>query len=249
MGEIIEYNYYKMIDRYSFENNDDHVLGVVMKLNCFIGIKDLYTKMHSDHVSYYAVLLGNELNLSQRQLELLKIGGQLHDIGKIAIPDSILKKDSALDEEEFEVMKRHTIIGDAILSNTCYKEIKEIVRSHHERLDGTGYPDGLKGEEIPYFARIISVVDTFDAMTTQRTYNELKTLEEAIVELRKIAKLELNDIGEFSQHLDPDLVELFIKAIYKNSSLIEGFKKRDAEIINFRNQKKLNKSFSFLGNK
>ena len=136
-------------------------------------------------------------------------------------------------------MKRHTVIGDAILPNDGYQEIKDIVRSHHEKMDGTGYPDGLKGEEIPLYARIISVADTFDAMTTQRTYNKMKTLDEAFDELRRLSRLELNRYGQMSQQLDPNLVEAFIRAINKNQDLMEEFRKRDIEIMEFRNNSEI----------
>lgn len=222
--------------------NRNAVLETLIKLNSFIKIKDQYTKMHSDHVSQYAVLLGKKLGLSEVELELLRIGGELHDIGKVGIPDTIIRKQGGLSNEEFEIMKRHTIIGDFILPNQGYDDIKQMIRSHHERMDGTGYPDGLKGEQIPYFARILSVVDTFDAMTTQRSYNRKKTLEEAFTELRKSAKLEPNHYGELSQQLDPALVETFIQAVMTNSELMERFRQQDEEIIKLRKQEQLENS-------
>lgn len=215
------------------------VLETLMKLNSFIELKDEYTKMHSDHVSNYAVLLGKNLGLSEEELRILRIGGELHDIGKVGIPDTIIQKQGGLSDEEFEIMKRHTIIGDLILPNEGYDDIKKIIRSHHEKMDGTGYPDGLKGEEIPYFARILSVADTFDAMTTQRSYNRKKTLEEAFTELRRSARLEPNRYGKLSQQLDPILVESFIQAVVNDSKLMEEFRKQDIEIMKFRNQEQL----------
>ena len=215
------------------------VLETLMKLNSFIELKDEYTKMHSDHVSNYAVLLGKNLGLSEEELRILRIGGELHDIGKVGVPDTIIQKQGGLSDEEFEIMKRHTIIGDLILPNEGYDDIKKIIRSHHEKMDGTGYPDGLKGEEIPYFARILSVADTFDAMTTQRSYNRKKTLEEAFTELRRSARLEPNRYGKLSQQLDPILVESFIQAVVNDSKLMEEFRKQDIEIMEFRNQEQL----------
>ncbi len=215
-------------------DNQKEVLDVLMRLNHFIKLKDEYTMMHSDHVSDYAVLLGKKLNLSDDDLHLLRIGGELHDIGKVGIPDAILRKGSSLTDQEFAIMKKHTVIGDAILPNQGYEQIKAMIRSHHEKMDGTGYPDGLKGEEIPYFARILSVCDTFDAMTTQRSYNRMKTLEEAFEELRNASKLQPNRFQELRQQLDPELVECFIQAVKEDASLMQEFRNRDIEIMNYR---------------
>lgn len=216
------------------------VLDTLMKLNYFIKVKDSYTMMHSDHVSDYAVLLGKELNLDNNALEVLRIGGELHDIGKIGIPDAIIRKQSGLNDQEFDIMKRHTVIGEAILPSNGYQEIKQMIRSHHEKMDGTGYPDGLKQEEIPYFARILSVADTFDAMTTQRSYNRKKTLEEAFQELRRSSQLQPNRFGTLSQQLDPELVEHFIHAVQKDEKLMERFRQQDSEIMNFRREQEQN---------
>ena len=117
-------------------------------------------------------------------------------------------------------MKRHTIIGDAILPSKGYEQIKSMIRSHHEKMDGTGYPDGLKGEEIPYFARILSVCDTFDAMTTQSN----------------ASKLQPNRFQELHQQLDPELVESFIQAVKEDIPLMQEFRKRDIEIMNYRKE-------------
>lgn len=223
--------------------NKKQLFQVLIKLNYFIDLKDEYTKRHSENVSDYVVLLGKELNLPKKQLELIRLGGKLHDIGKVGIPDSILKKSGPLSSQEFEIMKRHTLIGDAILCDDSYKEIKQMIRSHHERMDGKGYPDGLKGKEIPYFARMLSVVDAFDAMTTQRTYNKRKTLDEAFCELRRASRIEIDSNGEMRQQLDPDLVDIFIQAFEKNPVLMKKFELSDIEIINFRSyQDSLNDS-------
>lgn len=223
-----------------------NILNTLMKLNSFIKRKDEYTKMHSDHVSNYAVLLGKSLGLSENEMELLRVGGELHDIGKVGIPDTIIQKQGGLSNEEFEIMKRHTIIGDLIFPDEGYEDIKQIIRSHHEKIDGTGYPDGLKEDEIPYFAKILSVVDIFDAMTTQRSYNKMKTLEEAFTELRISAGLEPNGDGMIVHHLDPNLVETFIQTVIHNSTLMEKFTKQDEEIMNFREQEKQKKMITKL---
>ena len=135
--------------------------------------KDPYTKGHSDRVSEYAVLLGKKLNLPNEDIEKLKIGGLFHDIGKIGIPDSILLKESKLTDEEYIKIKEHPVIGYNILENAdMFKNILDIIKYHHERFDGNGYPEKLAGTNIPYLARITSVVDSFDAMTSKRSYRD-----------------------------------------------------------------------------
>ena len=135
--------------------------------------KDPYTKGHSDRVSEYAVLLGKKLNLSDEDIEKLRIGGLFHDIGKIGIPDSILLKESNLADEEYTKIKEHPIIGYNMLQHaTMFKNILDIVKHHHERFDGNGYPDKLAGSNIPYLARLTSIVDSFDAMTSKRSYRD-----------------------------------------------------------------------------
>lgn len=218
-------------------DNKQEVIDTLLRLNQFIRLKDGYTQMHSEHVSEYAVMLAKELGLSQEEIHLIKIGGELHDIGKVGIPDAILQKQGRLTNQEFDIMKRHTIIGDAILPDREeFSEIRKMIRHHHERIDGHGYPDGLKGDEIPYFARILAVADTFDAMTTQRSYNRMKTLEEALIELQRSSVLAPNRFGELSQQLDPDLVRHFIVAIQKNPTLMHHFAKQDRAILEMRTQ-------------
>ena len=135
--------------------------------------KDPYTKGHSDRVSEYAVLLGKKLNLPDDDIEKLKIGGLFHDIGKIGIPDSILLKESKLTDEEYTKIKEHPVIGYNILENAdMFKNILDIIKYHHERFDGNGYPERLAGTNIPYLARITSIVDSFDAMTSKRSYRD-----------------------------------------------------------------------------
>ena len=135
--------------------------------------KDPYTKGHSDRVSEYAVLLGKKLNLPDEDIEKLRIGGLFHDIGKIGIPDSILLKESKLTDEEYTKIKEHPVIGYNILENAdMFKNILDIIKYHHERFDGNGYPERLAGTNIPYLARITSIVDSFDAMTSKRSYRD-----------------------------------------------------------------------------
>ena len=133
--------------------------------------KDIYTRGHSERVATYARILGQSLGLSSQELDTLYMAGVLHDIGKIGIPDSILNKPGKLTSEEYDVMKTHPQVGRDILSQvTSFKEILPIVYHHHERADGKGYPDGLNGSEIPFLARLVSVVDSYEAMTSDRAY-------------------------------------------------------------------------------
>ena len=120
----------------------------------------------------YSMLLGAEMELSRADLKDLWLAATLHDIGKIATPDRILSKPSPLDQEEFEIMKRHPVDGAAIVSHLSNPTVLQGVRNHHERMDGRGYPDGLAGDQLPLVARIIAVADTYDAMTTSRPYRD-----------------------------------------------------------------------------
>lgn len=133
--------------------------------------KDTYTRGHSDRVSLYSVLIGKKLGLSKEDIRMLKLGGLFHDVGKIGIPDNILQKKAKLTNSQYNQIKNHPIIGAQILSAaSIFKDIIPIVKYHHERFDGTGYPDNLKGEDIPYLARITAVADSFDAMNSKRVY-------------------------------------------------------------------------------
>lgn len=153
----------------------EQFLKTVTVLAQAVELRDDYTGNHTQRVTRYATMLGEKLELPEDQIELIKIGGPLHDIGKIGIDDSILRKPGRLTGEEYEIMKTHTTKGAEILSSVSEMEpIIPIVRSHHERWDGMGYPDKLAGEDIPLLARIVAVADAFDAMTSNRPYHENK---------------------------------------------------------------------------
>ena len=153
------------------ENLEKSYMDSIEILRHTVEAKDPYTRGHSDRVSEYAVLLGKKLNLTDEDIEKLKIGGLFHDIGKIGIPDSILLKESKLTDEEYIKIKEHPVIGYNILENAdMFKNILDIIKYHHERFDGNGYPEKLAGENIPYLARVTSIVDSFDAMTSKRSY-------------------------------------------------------------------------------
>lgn len=212
-------------------SDKDQLINRLLRLNHFISLKDDYTRMHCDHVSDYAAILAQEIGLSEEEIRFIQIGGELHDIGKVGIPNAILQKRDKLTDAEFDIMKNHTILGDSLLPNEGFDRIKEMIRNHHERIDGRGYPDGLKGEEIPVSARILAIADTFDAMTTQRSYNRKKTLQEAFDELYEASKVKTNSYGQIDQQLDPVLVEKFVSAVKKNLRLMDHFTKQDQVIL------------------
>lgn len=147
--------------------------------------KDPITGQHCGKAAEYAVFLGQKLDLTSEEIEQLSDAALLHDIGKIKVPDAILLKSSALTAEEYEIIKCHSkwgadIIEDEVTKDVQWKDIIiEIIRHHHERYDGKGYPQGLPGEKIPFFAQIISIVDAFDAMTSDRPYRSAMLVSEA----------------------------------------------------------------------
>jgi putative nucleotidyltransferase with HDIG domain len=158
-----------------------------------VELRDNYTGGHTARVTHYSQLLAQELGLPPDQLHLIRIGTPLHDIGKIGIDDAILRKPGRLTAEEFEVMKSHTVKGAAILETVPdLAPVIPIVRSHHERWDGRGYPDGLAGDKTPLLARIVAVADTFDAMTSDRPYRKGMPAEVAFAEVQKQSGLQFD---------------------------------------------------------
>ncbi len=146
-------------------------MDTIEVLRLAVDAKDMYTRGHSERVAYYAREIGKAFNVSERELELLKIGGVFHDVGKIGTADDILLKTDKLDDREYMEIKKHPLKGAHILSAvSMFKDVVPLVKYHHERIDGKGYPEGLKGEKIPFLARILSVADAFDAMTSDRLY-------------------------------------------------------------------------------
>ena len=162
----------------TYEKLEQAYLESIQTLRYTVEAKDTYTRGHSDRVSEYSVLIGKYLGLPEADLDNLKIGGLFHDIGKIGIPDSILLKTSKLTDDEYNEIKKHPSIGAHILENSSiFKDIIPIVLYHHEKFDGCGYPAKLKGEDIPFLARIVAVADTFDAMTSKRSYRDALALD------------------------------------------------------------------------
>jgi putative nucleotidyltransferase with HDIG domain len=158
-----------------------------------VEMRDTYTGGHTARVTGYSLLLAEELQVSPEDMELLRIGTPLHDIGKIGINDAILLKPDRLSPEEFELMKLHTVKGAEILETVPdLHPVIPIARSHHERWDGRGYPDGLEGEAIPHLARIVAVSDAFDAMTSERPYRSVMSPEMAFAEVQKGSGLQFD---------------------------------------------------------
>ena len=164
----------------------DSAEAVLRSLALMIEVRDAYTEGHCERLARYATEMGHLLGLPDEDLQALARGGYFHDIGKIALPDSILLKPEALTADEFERVKEHPVVGDRLCGDLrALHRVRSIVRHHHERLDGTGYPDGLKGDAIPLLAQIIGIVDVYDAMTTTRPYRAARSSEEALTELNR----------------------------------------------------------------
>jgi len=176
-------------------------LSAMTSLARTIEERDPYTAGHSRRVRYYALQLAQAAGLERQQQRWLGLAAHLHDIGKVAIPDAILHKPAALTKEELAIVQQHTITGERILAPVIRnRAILGAIRSHHERLDGTGYPDRLRGSQIPLLARFIAIPDCFDALITTRAYRPALSLSEALRLLREAA----------GSHLDAGLVRLFI---------------------------------------
>ena len=192
-------------------------LESIETLRYTVEAKDTYTKGHSDRVSEFACLIGKKMGLDDDELKKLKIGGLFHDIGKIGIPDSILLKESKLTNEEYSEIKHHPDIGAHILSNaTIFKDIIPIVKHHHERYDGKGYPSNLKGEEIPLLARITAVADSFDAMSSRRTYRDNLELKVIMDEIEKNA----------GTQFDPKVAKVFLDILKNDYKDIEKIQEK-----------------------
>jgi len=179
--------------------------------------KDPYTKGHSDRVAQYSVLIGKKMGLSEEDQKTLLIGGLFHDIGKIGVPDTILRKPDKLTDEEYSEIKNHPSIGAHILAPaTIFKEIIPIVKHHHEKYDGKGYPSQLKGESIPLFARIAAVADTFDAMTSKRTYRDARPIETVIEEIERCK----------GTQFDPKIADIFLDILRTEYHEIEEIQEK-----------------------
>ena len=185
--------------RRDFDKEMDHVLEFVISLSNLVEAKDAYTDNHTRRVADLAIALGKKVSLSPEQLRNVEVGAMIHDIGKVATPESILNKPGALTSEEFEVMKSHPEAGAKIIKPiTALGKASELVLSHHEKLDGSGYPQGLLAEAISIETRIVTIADIFDALYTDRPYRKGMSLEKSLSIIKEDA-----DRGK----LDPILVE------------------------------------------
>ncbi|HKI25421.1 MAG TPA: HD domain-containing phosphohydrolase [Candidatus Sulfotelmatobacter sp.] len=189
-------------------------MGSIQMLAGAVDEKDPYTRGHSDRVTRYSMLVAKEMNLPASFMETLQISAQLHDVGKIGIEDHILKKPGALTAEEFEVMKTHTTKGANILRPvTQLAEMLPGIELHHEALDGRGYPYGLQGDQIPLLARVIAVGDTFDALTTNRPYQQAHTPDQALQIIQNLS----------GKRLDPDAVKALLAVYARGDIKIQRF--------------------------
>ena len=183
-----------------YENIYENLFATLYAFVNAVEARDLYTRQHSSRVTGISLILGKQLGCTGEELDILNFAGHLHDIGKIGIRDDILLKPGRLTSQEFEKIKEHPVIGANILEQLgMWEKERQIIRCHHERFDGTGYPDGLKGDQIPFLARILSVADVYDAMASDRAYR--KRMEEEII-------LKVINEGAGSQ-FDPDVVAAF----------------------------------------
>jgi putative nucleotidyltransferase with HDIG domain len=207
MSEELEQFVYDL--KRAANENRDLFLASIQMLAGAVDEKDPYTRGHSDRVTRYSLMIAKEMGLNENELEVVRISAQLHDVGKIGIEDRILKKPGALTEEEFEIMKTHTTKGANILRPVAQlQEMLPGIELHHESLDGRGYPKGLKGDQIPQLARIIAVADTFDALTTNRPYQQARDAAAALKVIQSLS----------GKRLDPTAVAA-LEAIHQRGEI------------------------------
>jgi response regulator RpfG family c-di-GMP phosphodiesterase len=184
-----------------YENIYENLFSTLFALVEAIEAKDPYTQQHSSRVTRYAVTIAEAMNRPQEDIDALNVSGNIHDIGKIGIPDKILLKPGRLTDEEYEVIKKHPIIGSNIIGHLgLWTNEQKVIRHHHERWDGNGYPDGLKEEEIPFLSRILSIADVYDALTSDRAYRKKLSDDVALSMIKRSA----------GDQFDPEIADLFI---------------------------------------
>lgn len=217
---IEQMNTIKTINKQLHDKNEElerAYLDTIGILRQTVEAKDPYTRGHSDRVSEYSVLIGKKLGLDEKTLHILKIGGLFHDIGKIGIPDSILLKESKLSDEEYSQIKNHPMIGVHMLGDAAiFTDILPIVKHHHERYDGRGYPSQLVGDDIPYVARIAAVADTFDAMTSKRSYRDSLPIDVVRAEIEKCS----------GTQFDPNIAKVFLDIMDNDFDLIREIQEK-----------------------
>jgi putative nucleotidyltransferase with HDIG domain len=195
----------ELISKFHNEDNmtENKIWEIATSLAGAIDAKDTYTKGHSTSVSKYSEALARAINLPEKEINRITLGALLHDVGKIGIPENVLRKEGPLSDEEWAIMKQHPDIGvDKVLKpNVSLRDLIPIVKHHHERIDGRGYPDNLKGDEIPLAAKIVAIADTYHALTSDRPYRDGMSIEQAISILEEGA----------GTQWDADLVRTFIQ--------------------------------------
>jgi putative nucleotidyltransferase with HDIG domain len=179
-------------------------METVSSLALAIDAKDPYTQGHSPKVANYAAMIAEGLGLGEEEIEQIRLGGMLHDIGKVGVPEPILNKSGPLNPEEWELMKQHVLFGHRLLEPLqTLSEVRAMVLHHHEMYDGSGYPEGRAGEEIPLGARIIAIADAYDTINSDRTYKKARSAQAALAEIERCA----------GAQFDPQLVRIFAVCI------------------------------------
>jgi putative nucleotidyltransferase with HDIG domain len=200
------------------ENKAEILLKAIKSLMRALDAKDAYTYGHSQRVVKLAMLMAEKLKLDDNSRYILQLAASLHDIGKIGMPDNILKKAEGLEDFEMRKAKDHPLVGSKILGEIEeFSEVASIVRHHHERYDGKGYPDGLKGDAIPMFSRILFILDAFEALVSDRVYRKAMKKDEALQEILK------NTGSQF----DPDLVKIFLDVMASNTDYVRDETEED----------------------
>jgi putative nucleotidyltransferase with HDIG domain len=211
------------------ENKAEILLKALKALMRALDAKDPYTCGHSHRVAALAMLMAHELGLRTEQEYTLQLAALMHDIGKIGMPDSILNKNASLKDYEFNIAKDHPVVGSQIIGEIEeLSEVASAVRHHHERYDGSGYPDGLRGEAIPFFARILSIIDTYEALVSNRVYRKATNKNQALAEIQNNAGLQF----------DPELVEVFMRVMEKVSRDSEIPESEKSFLLGFSTQQK-----------
>jgi putative nucleotidyltransferase with HDIG domain len=199
----------------AYERLHENYRQMTETMRMVVDARDLYTRGHSDRVSYFAVKIARFLQKDEEYMNRVRVAGLFHDIGKVGVPDEILLKEGALTEEEYDMIKLHVEHGIKILSGIdLFDDLLPIVAAHHERIDGKGYPKGISGEDIPEEARIISVADAFDAMTSHRRYRDDLSMEQAMEKLRE---------GRGSQ-FDEHITDVFLELLQNDTLIQQGLK-------------------------
>jgi HD domain len=198
------------VARWALAQDEAESKAQAAALRAFVQVietKDLYTRGHSERVSSGVGMLGRHIGLSEERQHALEHAGLLHDVGKVGVPTSVIRKPGKLDEEEWAAIRLHPARGTELISGVPFlEEVKSAVLHHHEKYDGTGYPAGLSGNRIPYFARMIGIVDAFDCMTTNRAYRAARSVEETLAIL----------IQDRNTHFDPKLVDAFVEVVRRD---------------------------------